>query len=89
MSKIDKQYRLPNGKYTSSGIKMSKEWRKIYSPICKEFGLSVIGYYPGISFRYNDGTYCFQLDSNMATRLSYLIKENKKLKKAMRSLYEK
>jgi hypothetical protein len=45
-------YRLPNGKYTSSGKKCSDVWHALADPFCRATGMIPHGFDPGISFVY-------------------------------------
>lgn len=67
------EFRLPDGKYTSSASRLSREWARIYKPICKELGVKVIGFDPGISFRYNDDDGYFTLPTSIAIKIRDLI----------------
>lgn len=48
--KTKEKFRLPDGEWTTSAKKMSTEWASIYKPICKHFGVRIIGYNPKILF---------------------------------------
>ena len=75
-----KEWKLPNGEYTSNAKKMSKAWKDIYKPICRVTGSVVIGYnpgisYPGILFKSDYGKGCsFDLPLSIAQKISEMIK---------------
>lgn len=77
-------YRLPNGEWTKSAVKMSREWAKIYKPIEKALHLTATGFDPSISFREKDAWYnSFQMPTEVAMRITALINENNNLKKTV------
>ena len=71
MKKNKKEFRMPDGTYTSSAIKMSRAWKRIYKPICDEFGVRVIGFDPNICFSY--GSHSFDLPTDIARKITNLI----------------
>ncbi len=70
--KTKEKFRLPNGEYTTSSKKMSKEWASIYEPICKHFGVTVIGYDPKILFR-DRHNHTFDIPVDIAIGIKELI----------------
>jgi hypothetical protein len=47
---MNKSYRLPDGRHTSSQKTYLSAWRKLYRPIEKEFGWECHGYNPNLYF---------------------------------------
>jgi hypothetical protein len=70
---MKKEFRMPDGKWTSDAKKMSRAWERIYKPICKELGMGVIGYDPGVLFKY--GNCSFDIPIDLAIKIRNLIKE--------------
>ena len=76
MKKKIEEFRMPDGTWTSDAVKMGRAWKKIYKPICKELGVKVIGYDPGILF--SCGNQSFNLPVSIAIKLNELITYHKK-----------
>lgn len=74
----ERNYRMPDGSYTSSGNKVARAWDGLSTPFCKATGCEAIGYDPGVRFRAtNDAAYSSTFD----IPVSVLVKLNKFLDK--------
>jgi len=73
---------MPDGTETENTVRMIKAWEKIYKPICKELGMDVIGFDPGILFGYQHCS--VNIPTSLAVKIRDLVLENRRLKKMVK-----
>jgi len=68
--------------FTENQVALStyiRQWRSIYKPLEKAYGLKVIGYDPSILFKVSEYK-CVDMPTDLAIKISKDIKELKKLR---------
>lgn len=63
-------YRLPNGKRTTSADRYVREWRKLTKPFAKHFNLDRIGFDPGALFKPKGGGWPIDVSLSMLTHFN-------------------
>lgn len=75
--RMKRSYRLPDGRHTTSGKKLSKTWKALSDPICLATGAEVVGYDPGIQFVYGHDAFTLPVSFieklNKAINLDHLV----------------
>ena len=72
-----KEYKLPNGKITTSAEKYSKTWTDLADLIAKNLNCNVIGVDPGIHLIEKDSSTGFFISTDMAFKIKHLIDNQK------------
>ena len=74
---MDRERRKPDGTWTDDPHEYCEAWRALYEPVCEHFGLTVIGYDPGIRFA-DENRFIMDLPVWFLTPLVALIEAAKK-----------